>query len=94
MVLAAAGAMAADYGINVGGVEVSTSNRTNVTGGAISSGTVTYDPDTKTLTLTGVSITRSGSSDRAVHNRSVEGLTIVMAGTCNFLTSALFSAIK
>ena len=82
--LAAAGALADNYGINVGGVEVSTSNQNSVTGGDISGGTVTYNPDTKTLTLTNVSIYRSGSSDRAVHNRSVDGLTIVLAGNCTF----------
>lgn len=71
----------------MGGVEVTSDNKDNVTGGDISSGTVTYNPTTKTLTLTNVTISRSGSSDRAVHNRSCEGLTIVLAGACTFTGS-------
>ena len=84
VVFAVISAQAENYGINVGGVEVSSSNYTNVTGGAITGGTVVYNNNTKTLTLTGVTISRSGSSDRAIHNRSVEGLTIVLKGTCSF----------
>lgn len=75
---------AKNYEINVGGVEVTSDNASNVTGGAIRGGKVTYDATTNTLTLTDVSISRSGSSDRAIHNRKCEDLTIVMAGTCSF----------
>ena len=81
-------AMAAtNYGINVGGVEVSSSNYSNVTGGAISGGKVVYDNSSKTLTLTDVTIERSGGNDRAIHNRSCDNLTIVIKGTCEFTCS-------
>ena len=86
-------ANAENYGINVGGVEVSSSNYSNVTGGDIKSGTVTYNNSTKTLTLTNATVTRTTSSDFAVHNRSCEGLTIVFNGTCN-LTSTKAHGLK
>ena len=93
MALAAVFAQAATkYEINVGGVEVTSDNASNVTGGAItklsSSGKVSYNSSTKTLTLTDISISRSGSSDRAIHNRECEGLKIVLDGTCRFSGSA------
>ncbi len=84
---------ATNYNINVGGVEVNSDNKNNVTGGNIASGTVTYNSDTKTLTLTSVSITRTTSDDYAVHNRGCEGLTIVFNGTSN-LTSTQAHGIK
>ena len=84
---------ATNYNINVGGVEVNSDNKNNVTGGNIASGTVTYNSDTKTLTLTSVSITRTTSGDYAVHNRGCEGLTIVFNGTSN-LTSTQAHGIK
>ena len=72
------------YGIYVGGVEVTQSNYNNITGNNIkpyldSSGpcSVTYNPNTKILTLTNVSIERKGSDNRAIFNKSCEGLTIV-----------------
>ncbi|MBR1935542.1 MAG: hypothetical protein IJ835_05775 [Muribaculaceae bacterium] len=93
MVVATLVAQAATkYEINVGGVEVTSDNASNVTGGAItklsSSGKVSYNASTKTLTLTDISISRSGSSDRAIHNRDCEGLKIVLTGTCRFSGSA------
>lgn len=75
---------ATKYEINVGGVEVTSDNKDNVTGGDISRGTVTYDPTTNTLTLTDVSISRSGNSNRAIHNRKCDGLTIILVGACSF----------
>ena len=78
---------ASDYGINVGGVEVSTSNYNNVTGKDINSGaTVKYDPTNKVLTLSGLNMTRTGGSNYAVHNRSVSGLTIKFVGSNTFKT--------
>ena len=93
LVLATVVAQAATkYEINVGGVEVTSDNSSNVTGGAItklsSNGKVSYNSSTKTLTLTDISISRSGSSDRAIHNRDGEGLKIVLTGTCRFSGSA------
>ncbi|MBR6247566.1 MAG: leucine-rich repeat domain-containing protein, partial [Muribaculaceae bacterium] len=73
---------ASDYGINVGGVEVSTSNYNNVTGKDINSGaSVRYDPSSKTLTVSGLNMTRTGGGNYAIHNRSVSGLTIKFTGS-------------
>ena len=74
---------ATKYEINVGGVEVTSSNASNVTGGDIKSGTVTYNSSTKTLTLTNVTITRTGGSNYGIHNRNCDGLTMRFVGTCN-----------
>ncbi len=75
-------AQASDYGINVGGVEVSTSNYNNVTGKDINSGaSVRYDPSSKTLTISGLNMTRTGGGNYAIHNRSVSGLTIKFTGS-------------
>ena len=73
---------ASDYGINVGGVEVSTSNYNNVTGKDINSGaSVRYDPSSKTLTVSGLNMERTGGGNYAIHNRSVSGLTIKFTGS-------------
>ncbi len=78
------GAQAATkYEINVGGVEVTSDNKNNVTGGDIKSGTVKYDPSSNTLTLTNVTITRTGGSNYGIHNRNCDGLTMRFVGTCN-----------
>ncbi|MBO7610087.1 MAG: hypothetical protein J6S96_07805, partial [Muribaculaceae bacterium] len=74
---------ATKYEINVGGVEVTSDNAHNVIGGDITSGTVTYDNSTKTLTLTNVTITRTGGSNYGIHNRDCAGLTMKFVGTCN-----------
>ena len=84
LMLGALGMQAAtNYGINVGGKEVNTDNYASVTGGDIASGTVSYNPSTKVLTLTNVRISRTGGDNYGVHNRSVDGLTIRFVGTCN-----------
>ena len=78
------GAQAATkYEINVGGVEVTSDNKNNVTGGDIKSGTVKYDPSSNTLTLTNVTITRTGGSNYGIHNRDCAGLTMKFVGTCD-----------
>ena len=70
----------------MGGVEVTSDNANNVRGGDIQSGTVTYDVWSNTLTLTKVTISRTGGDDYAVHNRDCSGLTIEFVGTCNLTT--------
>ena len=75
---------ATKYQINVGGVEVTSDNASNVTGGDITGGTVSYNESTNTLRLNNVTISRKGSSSKyAVHNRDCSGLTIKFVGTCN-----------
>ena len=73
---------ATKYEINVAGVEVTSDNKGNVTGGDIKSGTVTYDPSSNVLTLTNVTISRTGGSNYGVHNRKCDNLTIKFVGTC------------
>ena len=88
VLLATLAVQAENYGINVGGVEVSSSNYNNVTGGYIGSGTVTYNRSTNTLTLNNVSITNTNDGKYALHNRSCDGLTVVIRGYCYFNTKA------
>ena len=76
---------ATDYGLTVGGVDVTSDNCTNVTGDNIKpnlSGEfyVKYDHSTKTLTLKNIRIERTGSGNRAVLNEDVDGLKIVFIG--------------
>ena len=89
--LATAAMAATNYNINVGGVEVTSSNAGNVTGGDIkfknTSGYVSYSSSTNTLTLKDVKIERGGSNDRAVHNRGCDNLTIKILGSCEFTGS-------
>ncbi len=82
---------ATKYEINVGGVEVTSDNKNNVTGGDITvasghSGYVKYDPSTNTLTLYNIEIERTGSGDYAVHNRKCDNLTIKIMGSCHFIS--------
>ena len=83
LVIGATGMRAAtNYGINIAGVEVSSSNYNNVTGSKIT-GSVKYDPTNKILTLTNATISREdGGDDYGIHNRSVDDLTIKIVGTC------------
>lgn len=69
------------YGFKIGGVAVNSDNYQNVTGSNIKRGTVKYDPDTKTVTLTNVTIRRSGSDNRAIYNESRDFLKVRFVGT-------------
>lgn len=73
------------YGFKIGGVSVNSDNYQNVTGGGIDSGTVTYNPDTKVVTLTNVSIKRTGSNNRAIYNESCPNLRVRLVGNCNLV---------
>ena len=77
-------ASAAEYNIWVGGVKVTDSNKTNITGSAIKKGKVMYEPSTKALVLTDVEIYRNEGD--VIANTGVEGLVIIFEGT-NKLTS-------
>lgn len=78
------------YGFKIGGVSVTSDNYNNVTGSNIKTGTVKYNPTTNTVTLTGVSIERSGSDNRAIYNESNSGLTVRLEG--NNLLKAINAA--
>ena len=93
LAIATTAAAATDYGIWVGGVKVTSDNAKNITGGDINQGTITYDPEKKSLVLRNVTITRSGSGKNAIHNEKCEGLLIAFYGTNNLSTSGA-STIK
>lgn len=80
---------ATSYGFSVGGVSVTSDNCNSVTGSNIT-GTVKYTPSTNTLTLTNVTITRSGY---CIYNESCTNLKVEFVGTCN-LTDNNAPAIK
>lgn len=88
--------MAEDYGIYVGGVQVTSSNASNVTSSDIEAydtnvnngnPSVVYDKSTNTLTLWNVMIRRTGSNNRAIYNKSCDGLKIVLEGVNSFSAS-------
>ena len=94
------------YGIQVGGVRVTSDNCDNITGENIWSygysrtkefvpeaSHVSYDPSTKTLTLNYIQIERTGSGNRAILNESCDGLTIVFEDT-NYLSALAASPIR
>lgn len=73
---------ATDYGFKIGGVSVTSDNCNNVTGSYIKGGTVVYNPSTKTVTLTDVTIERTGSDNRAIYNNGCSGLIVELVGNC------------
>ncbi len=84
LLLAALAAQAATYyGFKIAGVSVNSDNYRNVTGSNITSGTVVYDPSSNTVTLTNVTISRTGSDNRAIYNESNSGLKVELVGTNN-----------
>ena len=62
------------YGIKILGKEIDSSNCGDFTVEGLT-GTVTYDPDSKTLTLTDVTIHNEGETN-CIRNEEVDGLTI------------------
>ncbi|MBO7609377.1 MAG: hypothetical protein J6S96_04155 [Muribaculaceae bacterium] len=68
------------YGFKIGGVAVNSDNCNNVTGNTIS-GTVKYDLSSNTVTLTNVTISRTGNDNRAIFNESNSGLIVKLVGT-------------
>ena len=59
---------AVDYGLSVGGVDVTYKNASNITGPGIVSGTASYNPSTRTLTLNNVNITLSTTNGIKVND--------------------------
>ena len=98
----AIGARAVDYDLWVGGVRVSTSNASDITGTNIKAydsnvnggkASVVYNNSTKTLTLWNVSIVRTGKDNHAIENKGVNGLKIVLRGS-NFLRAEDSSPVR
>ena len=78
---------ATKYEINIAGVEVTSDNASNVTGGDIQSGYAVYNASTNTLTCYSLKIRRSGSGSYGIHNRKCDNLTIVFKGNCEVVTA-------
>lgn len=74
--------LAVDYGITVGGVKVTSDNKNNITGGGITSGTVTYNPTLKVLTLNNVEI--NYTSGYGISS-NVDSLEIYFTGNTNYI---------
>ena len=72
--------------INVGGVEVESSNYNYISGKDIKSGYAKYDESTNTLTLYNIKIERTGTSNYGIHNRKCDNLTIVFSGSATITT--------
>ncbi len=85
------GVKATDYGLKVGGVAVTSDNYSNISaaGGfsAVTSGTVTYAPSTRTLTLSNAVIRISGGySGIDFMNNSASYNLVLAEGTVNVVT--------
>ncbi len=96
-------AQTTNYGIRIGGKDVTSSNYTNISAtgdfSAVKSGTVTYDPETQTLTLENATISASGSNMGIefyydAYTVIVDGYKLVLAeGTLNVVTAETSPAL-
>ena len=99
-------AQTTNYGIRIGGKDVTSSNYTNISAtgdfSAVKSGTVTYDPSTQTLTLSNAIISTTGSTKGIVFYSDpdetvigIEGYHLVLAeGTANVVTTGTNPALE
>ena len=83
-----------DYGVNVGTVAVDNTNNEDITGEGIS-GWVSYDPDTKTLTLHNATISSDKPLKYSVIHFSEYDMTLNLVGNNSVSTSGdMVKAIK
>ena len=75
--LMSVGMQAENYGITVAGVEVTDANAGNVLGDNITAGTVSFNPQTNTLTLNNVSMNGNVVS-------SIDNLNVKLVGVSTF----------
>ena len=93
-------AWAANYGLKIGGVQLTSDNYTNITaaGGfsAVKSGSVTFNPTTKTLTLSNAVIEAEGNNVVAIDVTTWgSGYKLQLAsGTTNAVSSAAGIALR
>ena len=73
------------YALEIAGVQVTSANCSNLSVIDSVSGTVKYDPSTKTLTLQNATI--SASTNDAAIESNIDGLTIKVIGTNNLTTA-------
>ena len=81
---------ATKYEINVGGVEVTSDNCSNIAPASnndIESGYAVYNPSTNTLTCYSIKIRRTGNGSYGIHNRKCDYLKIVFRGSCRVATA-------
>ena len=78
---------ATDYTFYVGGVKVTSDNCSNITGSNITGGSAVFTPSNNTLTLTNVTITRTGTDNRAIQSDR-SGLIVKLVGTNNLSASS------
>ena len=86
------------YGLTVAGVEVNSENASNITGDNITAGTVSFNPQTNTLTLNNATIGNDGSDPElmetpGVYYSGTDDFTINLIGT-NTINSGDCSAIR
>ena len=73
---------ATNYGIRIGGVEVTSDNYSNISGSASNiSGTVKYDPNTCTLTLQNATINANNTNGMHFYGEFYYGLKVKLVGT-------------
>lgn len=97
-------AQTTNYGIKIGGVEVTPSNYTNISAtgdfSAVKSGTVTYDPSTHTLTLANANIVYNGGTSainfyQDDYSIITDDYNLVLAeGTLNVVTTGTSPALE
>jgi hypothetical protein len=97
-------AQTTNYGIKIGGVEVTPGNYTNISAtgdfSAVKSGTVTYDPSTHTLTLANANIVYNGGTSainfyQDDYSIITDDYNLVLAeGTLNMVTAGSSPALE
>ncbi len=79
-------ANARNYGVSIGGKEISSDNYSNITseGGftALKEGKITYDPENRILTLDNARIEVADKNNNGIVNTAVVDMTIVVKGNC------------
>lgn len=81
------------YDLWVGGVQVTSTNASNIKGGDIKSGTVKYDASKEELTLENVTIERSGSDKQGIYNNHSTFVRVVLKGN-NTITTKNSCAVR
>ena len=80
------------YGIKIGGVDVTKKNCKDLTSIYGVSGSASYDPDTKTLTLDNATIERNSTDGTGIVNKTVSDFTVKLIGK-NTVTADLASMV-
>lgn len=90
-------ATATKYGIDIGGVEITADNYTDISASngftAVKSGTVSYNPENRTLTLDNAVIEGNSNSITFTDEDMCHAYTLVLKGNGNRLTSASSSTL-